>query len=78
MRSWYPVTDNKMYAVLGLFMMTGIIQKPTTRLYFSKLKVLQTPGFSDVITTEKFKLTCRFPHFTDNDSKSVHTGPLNY
>jgi hypothetical protein len=33
-RSWYPVTDNEMHVVLGLFMLTGIIQKPTTRLCF--------------------------------------------
>jgi hypothetical protein len=54
-----------MYVVLGLFMLTGMIQKPTTRLHFSKQRVLPTPGFSDVITRE------RFIHFNDNDSKSI-------
>jgi hypothetical protein len=34
MRSWYPVTDNEMYVVLGLSMLTGIIKKPTMRLNF--------------------------------------------
>jgi hypothetical protein len=74
MSALYPVTDNEMY-VLGLFMLTGIIQEPTTRLYFSKRRVLQTSGFSDVITRERFQLICRLLHFSDNDSKPVYTGP---
>jgi hypothetical protein len=66
-RYWYPVTDNEMYVVLGLFMLTGIIQKPTTRLCFSKRRVLQTPGFNDVITRERFELICSFLHFSDDN-----------
>ena len=36
MRDWKPVTEDEMYVVLALFMLMGIIQKPTLRSYFSK------------------------------------------
>jgi len=35
MRDWKPVTKDEMCAVLALFMLMGIIQKPTLRSYFS-------------------------------------------
>ena len=34
MRDWKPVTKDEMYVVLALFMLMGIIQKPTLRSYF--------------------------------------------
>jgi hypothetical protein len=34
MRHWKPVTAGKMYVVIALFMLMGIIQKPTLRSYF--------------------------------------------
>ena len=36
MRDWKPVTKDEMYVVLALFMLMGIIQKPTLGSYFSK------------------------------------------
>jgi hypothetical protein len=32
------VTEGEIYVILGLFMLTGIIQKPALRLYFTKKK----------------------------------------
>jgi len=43
----------------------GIVQKPTARSYFSKRRVISTPGFADVISKE---LICKFLHFIDNES----------
>jgi hypothetical protein len=34
-RAWKPVTEGEVYVVLMLFMLTGIIQKPTLRSYFT-------------------------------------------
>jgi hypothetical protein len=34
-RAWKPVTEGEGYLLLGLFMLMGIIQKPTLRSYFS-------------------------------------------
>jgi len=30
-RSWTPVTESEIYTVLGLFLLMGIVQKPTAR-----------------------------------------------
>ena len=40
LRSWKPVTENEIYTVLGLFLLMGIVQKPTARSYFLKKKEL--------------------------------------
>jgi hypothetical protein len=40
----------EIYDVLGLFMLMGIIQKPTLRSYFTTKMVISTPGFGDVET----------------------------
>jgi len=37
-KSWKPVTENEIYTVLGLFLLIGIVQKPTARSYFFKKK----------------------------------------
>ena len=53
----------------------GIVQKPTARLYFSKRKVISTPGFADIISRERFELICKFLHFIDNESLLTYQGP---
>jgi len=60
LRSWTPVTESEIYTILGLFLLMGILQKPTARLYFSKRRVISTPGFADVISRERFELICKF------------------
>jgi hypothetical protein len=32
-RSWVPVTENEIYVLLGLFLLMGMVQKPTMRSY---------------------------------------------
>jgi hypothetical protein len=39
---------NLCYEFICLFMLMGIIQKPTLRLYFTTKRVTSTPGFGDV------------------------------
>jgi hypothetical protein len=40
----------------------GIIPKPTLRTYFSRKRILSTPGFGDVISRERFELIMKFLH----------------
>jgi hypothetical protein len=42
-RKWKDVTVNEMYVVLALFMLMGIVQKPTQRSYNSKNCLWYTP-----------------------------------
>jgi len=51
-RSWTPVKESEIYTVLGLFLLMGIVQKPTVKSYFSKSRVISTPGFADVISRD--------------------------
>ena len=74
-RGWTPVTSNEIYTVLGLFLLMGIVQKPTVRSYFSKKKIISTPSFSEVISRERFELICKFLHFVDNESFVTYQGP---
>ena len=74
-RSWVPVTENEVYTVLGLFLLMGIVQKPTARSYFSKKRIVSTPGFSEVISRDRFELIVRFLHFVNNDSLQTYDGP---
>ena len=74
-RSWTPVTESENYEVLGLFLLKGIVQKPTARSYFLKRRVISTPGFANVISRERFELICKFLHFINNESLPTYQGP---
>jgi hypothetical protein len=63
MRNWKPVTTDEIYVVLALFMLMGIVQKPTLRMYFSRNSVLATPVFGSVISIDRFESICKFMHF---------------
>jgi len=53
----------------------GMVQRTRARSYFSKRRVISTPGFSDVISRERFELSCKFLHFIDNESLPPYQGP---
>jgi hypothetical protein len=70
-----PVTEGEIYVVLGLFMLMGIIQKPTLRSYFTTKRVISTPGFGDIITRDRLELICKFLHFANNEIINSFQGP---
>jgi hypothetical protein len=63
MRDWKPFTADEIYVVPALFMLMGIVQKPTLCLYFSRNSVLATPVFGSVISMDRFESICKFMHF---------------
>jgi hypothetical protein len=73
-RAWKPVTEGEIYHLLGLFMLMGIIQKPTLRSYFSTRRAMSTPGFRDTISRNRLELICKFLHFVD-ETMSTFQGP---
>jgi len=75
MRDWKPVTKDEMYVVLALFMLMGIIQKPTLCSYFSKNYILATPIFGSIISMDRFESICNFMHFNNNDHVGTYQGP---
>jgi hypothetical protein len=74
-RKWEDVTVDKMYVVLALFMLTGIVQKPTLRSYYAKNHLLFTPYFPKTLPLERLELIIRFMHFADNSKQNEYQGP---
>jgi hypothetical protein len=72
---WQPVTAEEIYVVLALFMLMGIVQDPSVRMYFSRNHLVATPVFGSVISLDRFESICRFLHLTDNTSKDTYEGP---
>jgi len=70
-----PCQKSEIHTVLGLFLLMGIVQKPTARSYFSKRRVISTPEFAAVIIRERIELICKFLHFKDNESLPTYQGP---
>ena len=79
MLDWKPVTDkDEMFVVLALFMLMGIIQKPTLRSYFSKKYMLATPVFGSVISMDRFESICNVMHFNKNDNIRNYQEPSKF
>ncbi|PNF32813.1 hypothetical protein B7P43_G04498 [Cryptotermes secundus] len=74
-KAWKPMTKGEIYVVLGLFMLMGIVQKPTLQSYFTTKRVISTPGFRDIITRDRLELICKFLHFANNENISTFEGP---
>ena len=66
---------NEMYVVLAVFMLMGIIQKPTLHSYFSKNYILVTPIFGSITSMDRFESICIFMHFNNNDRIGTYQGP---
>jgi hypothetical protein len=65
MRDWKHVTTDEIYVVLALFMLVGIVQKPTLRLNFSRNSILAIPVSGSVISMDRFESICKFMHFKE-------------
>jgi hypothetical protein len=48
---------DEMYVVLALFILIGILQTPTQRLYYSMYCLLFRPFFSEMLPLERLELT---------------------
>jgi hypothetical protein len=66
--------QNEIYIALGLFLLTGIVQNPTVRSYFSK-KITSSPGFASLIIRQRFELICKFLHCREHESLSTYQAP---
>jgi hypothetical protein len=74
MRDRKPVTTDEMYVVLALFMLMGIIQKPTLRSHFQKVLFWQLLSLA-VISMDWFESICNYMHFSNSEGIATHKGP---
>lgn len=75
-RDWEETNAGEIMLLIGLLILGGIVQKPTTEMYFSKKKIISTPFFRDTMTEKRFHLLLKFLHFNDN-STFCQTTDLN-
>lgn len=75
MRNWKSVDDAEIYVTLGVFMLMGIVRKPSIRSYYSKEAFIETPIFSRIMKKERYDLISRFLHFVDNSTEETFQGP---
>ena len=69
---WKPVTVIKIKKLLGLFFVTGIVQKPKLELYWSMRGIFQTPIFPQTMSRNGFQLIQRYLHFNDNNAAGTN------
>jgi hypothetical protein len=69
------VTQNEICVVLCLFLLMRIIQKPILCTYFSRKRIMSTPGFGDMTSRDRFKPIQKFLHFADNTNNTNYEGP---
>jgi hypothetical protein len=55
-------------------MLTGIVQKPTLRSYYTKNRLLFTPFFPETLPLERLEALTRFMHFSDNSKQNEYQG----
>ena len=66
--SWTPTTATEIRHFLVLYFLTGIVQKPQIRQYWSTDPYLQTSVFNQVMTRNRYQKILQFLHFADNSS----------
>jgi hypothetical protein len=71
-KEWQHMTAEEIYVLLALFMLMGIVQRPSLRLYFSQNQLLAMPVFGSVILLDRFESICKFLRFIDNTSKDTY------
>jgi hypothetical protein len=69
--AWKQATVEEIYVLVRLFMLMGIVQKPSLQSYFSTKRVISVLGFGHIITRERLELVCRFPYFSDKKIEDV-------
>jgi hypothetical protein len=74
-RNWKDVILDETYIVLTLFMLTGILQKHTTKVLLEQEQFLYTPFFSETSQLGKRERVTRFPYFSHNLALSEYEGP---
>jgi hypothetical protein len=56
-------------------MFTGIIQKPTSRSYFTTTRAISALGFGDIIMRDRLELIFKFSHFAISETSVIFEGP---
>jgi hypothetical protein len=77
MQMWKPVmTLLEMKQFIGLMLVTGIVQKPGLKMYWTEDPVFETPVFSKTMARNRFESIMSFLHFSDSSQYENSTDRL--
>lgn len=72
LKRWKDVTCNEMRKFIGVYLLTGILQFPTTECYWEKNRLYYHPLLHEIsMTYDRFCLIQRCWHFADNRSAQI-------
>ncbi|GFY53141.1 piggyBac transposable element-derived protein 4 [Trichonephila inaurata madagascariensis] len=65
---WSETNANELRVFFATLILQGIITKPTVRMFWSKRKLIETPSFSNLMSSRRFDLIMQFIHFDRNEN----------
>ena len=63
---WVPTSPTDIKKFSSLYLLTGIIQKPSLSQYWSTDPLLQTSVFNHIMSRNRFQMILQFIHFANN------------
>ncbi|GFV21212.1 piggyBac transposable element-derived protein 4 [Trichonephila clavipes] len=73
---WSETNANELRVFFATLILQGIITKPTVKMFWSKRKLIETPSFSNLMSSRRFDLIMQFIHFDRNENTdSSHPQP---
>jgi hypothetical protein len=73
---WFDTTEDEIKAYFSMCILMSQVRKRRIQLYWSKDRCIETPIFSELMSRERFLLSCRFLHFTDDTVASNESEKL--
>ena len=71
-KTWSPTTPNEIKFFLVLYLLTGIVQKPQIKQFWSTNPHLQSALFNQVMAQNRFTEILKFLHFVDNSNYNAN------
>ena len=75
LKDWKPVSREEMTVFLALTILTGIVNKPQQRMYWSKRPVLYSSIFGQCMSRIRFEQIQTFLHLNDNTLQQDRNAP---
>ena len=72
---WEPVTRADMKAFLALHMTMGLVEKHEIEDYWETFWLTSTPGFSRIMSRDRFELILSFLHYANNEDHVARGQP---
>ena len=72
LKTWSPTTPNEIKFFLALYLLTGIVQKPQIKHFWSTDPLLQTALFNQVMARDRFTEILKFLYFVDNSNYNTN------